>query len=83
MRLLPTKQELVEIVDKLISGEISRKQASLWAFAISDDDEIELNDGDDIVWDVLENLVLSDAISTDRPYLYGVEDFMLWRAKLE
>lgn len=81
MRTLPTKQEVLDVLNKLISDELTREQVSSWATAIMDDDEIPMTDG--IVWDALEKLGASDLIATDRPFLYEVKDFVIWRDSLK
>jgi hypothetical protein len=34
------------------------------------------------VWETLKNLAMADLVSTDRPYLYGREDFQTWLTEL-
>jgi hypothetical protein len=57
----------------LAAGTITREQASAWAEQF-DSDLVE----DEAVFDALDLLEGADMVSTDRPYLYGPEDFRAW-----
>jgi hypothetical protein len=84
MHQLPTKQEMLDVFDDLISGKVTREQISSWANKIMDDEDLELTDleADGVIWDLLGSLGGCDSIAPDRPYLYGVEDFLSWRNQL-
>lgn len=76
MSNLPTRQEVVNIINQLTSGEIERSLVSQWAFSIIDDDDIRVTD--QAVWKVIQGLGAVDLPSSDRDYLYGNDDFDEW-----
>lgn len=72
----PDRQQVEAKLVDLASGKITREEATAWAEQF-DLDAID----DELVVDALELLTGADMISTDRPYLYGPEDFRAWLAK--
>ena len=77
---VPTKAMVIEKFRLLIQGEISREDAETWAekWVVADNPP----DIDKKIWDALCFLTMVGTISTDRPYLYGIEDFETALAKL-
>lgn len=75
----PTKSDVVQKLQSLICGQLSRDEASNWADAwITRLDEI-----DDLqVCRAIDRLCGADAPSTDRPYLYNQSDFERWLSDL-
>lgn len=80
--MLPSRQEVVLQLQGLIDGVYTREAVSQWArkWVVADDDETEISD--ERLWNALENLSVADTPTTDRPYLFEVEDFRLWLAEL-
>ena len=78
---LPQRREVKEVIHQLLRGEMSREQVSEWACRSVVGDDVAVDDF--VVWGVLKALLGADLISTDRPYLYGNEDFKNWLAELE
>ena len=76
----PLLGEIILVFDQLIAEVISRSEASVWAtpFFLNDDVRVD----DDRIRNALEYLYIADAISTDRPFLYGIEDFREWREEI-
>ena len=75
----PTKEEVIQKLDLLIREELTREGASEWARPwIARLDEIS----DPEVRRAIDSLYAADSPSTDRPYLYGKEDFEQWLSKL-
>lgn len=69
------RQVEAKLVD-LASGKITREEVAAWAERF----DLDVID-DELVVDALELLTGADMISTDRPYLYGPEDFRAWLAQ--
>lgn len=80
--MLPSRQEVVLQLQGLIDGVYTREAVSQWArkWVVEDDPNTEISD--EGVWDALEGLLSADLPTTDRPYLFEVEDFRLWLAEL-
>jgi hypothetical protein len=76
MSNLPERQELIDIINQLKSGDIERTRVSQWAFSIIDDDDVRVTD--QIAWKVIQSLGAVDLPSSDRDYLYGNDDFDEW-----
>jgi hypothetical protein len=75
----PTRDDVARVFRDLIDGRITREEASDWArpWVIADVDI------DQATLEALEGLYGADAPTTDRPYLFGEEDFRAWLAELE
>lgn len=75
----PSRTDVEDHLLDLISGDISRKEASDWArqWVITDGAEIEPQ-----IWEALRRLIAADMPSTDRPFLYERIDFQAWLADL-
>lgn len=73
MKDAPSKIEVKEKLQALISATITREAAANWAqrWVILEDPP----DMDEKVWSALTFICSADMISLDRPYLYGREDF--------
>ncbi len=72
----PSREEVEAKLIDLTEGRLSREEITLWAaqWVMQDDPDV-----DDLkVWNALVTLSGTDLISTDRPYLYGEEDFQIW-----
>lgn len=81
----PTLSELVEKLQQLLSGDISREEASDWATPwITRFCDFEFGDPktDRKIRNALDCLSGADTPTTDRPYLYGESDFERWLAEL-
>ena len=77
----PTRVEVAARLQGLIDGRLSREEVATWAkrWVTADDPRIR----DQAVWSVLQSMSGADLISTDRPYLYGLEDFQAWLEELK
>jgi len=73
----PSREQVAERLRQLISGAIDRKNAADWASQwVTRFDEAGFCDHK--LFDAIDSLSAADAISTDRPYLYGQSDFEKW-----
>ncbi len=77
---LPSRADIISVIDRLIAGELTRAEASSWAMRFILDNDLRVDDNR--AWEALENLGVADSVSTDRPFLYGTEDFHEWRESL-
>lgn len=77
---LPSRTDIISVIDKLMAGEVTRAEVSAWAFRFISDEDLRIDD--DCAWEVLQNLGGADLVSTDRPFLYASEDFREWRDSL-
>ena len=76
----PSRAEVLEVLRRLVEGTLEREDASSWASPWVTNDDVEFAPA---VWQALERLSGADMISTDRPYLYGPEDFRDWYDTLD
>jgi len=77
----PTLTQVVQKLKQLASGEISREEASAWAWPwVTKFDEFKLDDrdADRKVKDGLTNLAIADTPTSDREYLFERIDFEAW-----
>lgn len=81
MNMLPARHEIASIINQLRSGLIDRNYAAQWAFSIIDADDIRVTD--QVAWKVIQCLGAADLISSDRDYLYGIDDFDDWLRLLD
>lgn len=77
----PSRAEVEEKLRGLIEGRYSREAVTSWAeqWVMAKDPNVQ----DGAVWRALTALAGADLISTDRPYLYGREDFLAWLNDLQ
>lgn len=80
MATVPTRDEVLQMLDGLCTGRASRDAASAWAAAIVDDDSVNIPDR--AILDVLKNIGAADLPATDRDYLYTEADFRDWAMQL-
>jgi hypothetical protein len=75
----PSREDVEQKLIDLIAERITREEASAWAspWVTADDPGIE----DRAVWDAVSALWGADGPTTDRPYLFGREDFKAWLAE--
>jgi hypothetical protein len=71
---LPSRNEIVEITQRMLSGALTRSAVSEWACTWVVDGNCRVSDYE--AWDAIVLLGAADMISTDRPYLYNEEDFV-------
>lgn len=74
-RQQPDRRQVEAKLADLASGKITREEAATWAEQF----DLTLID-DELAVEALELLSGADMVSTDRPYLYGPEDFRAWLA---
>jgi hypothetical protein len=72
----PSRDEVERKLLDLIEDRITREQASAWAspWVTAEDPGID----DKAVWDAVGALWGADGPTSDRPYLFGREDFEAW-----
>ena len=77
---VPTRKEVEQQLTELIQGQTNRESIAAWAgrWILPGAPPVEAP----AVWDALLKLVAADMETTDRPYLYGEEDFRDWLAEL-
>jgi len=76
----PSKVEVINKFTSLIAGEASRESVAQWAESwVSMKNPPEM---DEAAWGALKFLCAADLITTDKPYLYDVEDFQRELKKL-
>lgn len=80
---VPTRADVATAIKSMIKGERSREDVADWAseFVVYDD-PIYPEVTDEVVWDMIGVLGGADSPSTDRRYLYEVEDFTAWLDEL-
>lgn len=69
--------EIIEVLDLLCSGEMSRDRAASWAMRMLDNEAVECESESVLVG--LKRLGSVDLPSTDREFLYGRDDFDAWK----
>ena len=76
----PSREEVEQKLVDLIAERITPEDADAWAWrwVVADDPGIK----DDNLWEAVSRLAGCALPSTDRPYLYGREDFEHWLAEL-
>ncbi len=76
----PSRSEVIAKLNQLVQESASREEVATWAqkWVIADNPP----DMEKEVWESLQFLTGVDLISTDRPYLYSVQDFEGELAKL-
>jgi hypothetical protein len=68
---------MLEVLDLLCIGEMSRDRAASWAMRMFDDEAVECESESVLVG--LKRLGSVDLPSTDRELLYGRDDFDAWK----
>jgi hypothetical protein len=76
----PTRIEVEMKLSALINDELTREAVSEWARPWGTAFGSEAKDP--AIQEALEKLYTADSPSTDRPYLFGREDFEEWLRKL-
>ena len=79
---LPDRQEVERKLELLIGGAVSREAASDWArpFIVEEGGPSDVSD--EGAWAAIEKIGMADLPTSDRPYLYGIEDFKAWLDEL-
>ena len=77
----PSRTEVAHRLQGLAEGVFSRGEVASWAkqWVLADDPQVS----DRAVWRALQSMSGADLISTDRPFLYGPEDFRAWLQELK
>jgi hypothetical protein len=81
----PTLPQVAQKLEQLVSGEISREEASVWASPwVTKFHEFALDDRvlDRKVKRTLDNLAGANSPTTDREFLFGKVDFEAWLQEL-
>ncbi|HDC4527416.1 TPA: hypothetical protein O8U08_002805 [Enterobacter cloacae] len=81
MNIFPSRYEIASVINKLKSGTLDRTNIAQWAFSIIDADDIRITD--QVAWKVIQSLGAVDLPSSDRDYLYGIDDYDDWLRLLE
>ena len=83
---VPTREILATRLAALATRDdaMSRSESSAWAmeYLVYDDPQIYPKILDSAVHDALVSLSGADTPTTDRPFLYGPDDFRAWRDRL-
>jgi len=81
---IPSKNELIFKIEDLLIEKISREEIASWAieYVTYDNPQIYPEINDEIIFETIKNLSGADLTATDRPYLFGVEDFEEWLKEL-
>ena len=74
---VPTRSDMINKLNFLIANQDKRVEVAAWAISIVDDDSVHITD--QLVLDVLEKMGGVDLPTTDREFLYMVEDFEDWK----
>jgi hypothetical protein len=77
----PSLAQVTGILEALISGGLARSDVAEWASYWVSLKNPPIHEGK--VWSAIQELTGADMITTDRPFLYGVEDFRDWLNKLQ
>ena len=81
----PTRAEVLDKLGELVSGNLTREQASEWAGRwLNADSEpaSQVRVLDMAAWRALTTLAGADSFGGDRPYLYNADDFRSWADEL-
>ena len=76
----PSRADVVEQLEGLVAGSITREAASDWACTWIERDDIRPRELD--VWEAVKSLAAADLPSPDRAYLYSKDDFASWLNEL-
>lgn len=79
-RSMPTRDDLIEKLQHLCSGDETRVAIANWATSIIDDDSLRVTERS--IWGVLVRLGAVDLPASDREFLYSVSDFENWKSEL-
>lgn len=77
---MPTRDVVIERIERLCSGQDTRAEVATWAMSIVDDDSLSVTD--QLVWAALKRLGAVDLPAPDREFLYSVADFKEWQSEL-
>ena len=77
---VPSREDVELRLNDLIAGRTTREPIADWAkqWILPDAPNVD----DPAVWRALKKLAAADMVTTDRPYLYGEEDYRDWLAEL-
>jgi hypothetical protein len=75
----PTVSEVIERLNSVLNGELTREEVSEWAsyYVMADDSTID----DEIVWDLLKIISGIDILDSPTSYFYNEEDIKDWIRK--
>jgi hypothetical protein len=81
---VPSRAELAERLREIIRNPAARAATAAWAseYIVFDAPQLYPPIEDPMVSATLQRLSAADAPSTDRPYLYGEQDFLAWLEEL-
>jgi hypothetical protein len=77
---VPSRVELIDILDRLTAGLECRVDVSDWAMAIMADKSLGISDI--VAWQVICGLSDLSSAGPDGNFLFGPADFEIWRAEL-
>jgi hypothetical protein len=77
----PSRRAVIAKLRALVADTTSREEVASWASSWVRRPDAEVEGAS--VWNALNSMAMADLISTDRPYLYGKEDFVTWLRELE
>lgn len=73
---MPSRAELVQVLEDLCTGKKKRSEVAGWASSIIDDDSVRVDDM--LAWDVLKRIGAVDLPAPDREFLYEEIDLASW-----
>jgi len=79
---LPGREEVERKLQELIDGTVAREEASEWARPFIVEEAGPPRVADEAAWTAIGAIGMADAPTTDRRYLYDVEDFEAWLQEL-
>jgi len=74
--LQPTKEQIINELEKVMREESSREEVVDWAMNFIDCDEMEITDF--VAWDFLKVVGGLDMIASPDEYLYSHDDIKKW-----
>ena len=82
---LPKREEVVQLLEALISGECSRDDAADWAvkWIISDGSERDYPILDEEAWEILKLVAAADLKDGPSSYFYDKQDFADWLQEIQ
>jgi hypothetical protein len=72
----PSRDEVRKLLSDLVSGKLSREQASEWAGPWMTEEAGDVTD--EVVWNAIDLLYSADSATGPGQYLYGPADFQTW-----
>ncbi|WP_163539240.1 DNA-binding protein [Gracilibacillus sp. YIM 98692] len=75
----PNMKEVIEMLEKVLSGDLKREEISEWAESYVMADEPKVDDKN--VWEMLQIISGIDILDSPKTYLHNEEDIKEWIEK--